>query len=163
MTGTRALVLLLIVAVPILGACARGVGADELPASGADVQIVELVGYQVYNPTGKWLGEVAGVLLELKTGEVGYVVLSYREPRVYGRAVMVTNPQRFIPIPWAWFTPGPEKHTLSLDAGEMTLIPAPYLGKAPVSLNAELAQAIDDYWQSVNGKGNQADCEAGPE
>jgi len=163
MTGTRALVLLMIVTVSILGACAGGVGADELPAPDANVRAVELVGYQVYNPSGKWLGEVASVLLELKTGEVGYLVLSYREPRVYGRAVMVTNPQHFIPIPWAWFTPGLEEHTLSLDADEMTLIPAPYLEKAPVSLKAELAQAIDDYWQSVDGKANQTGFEVGPE
>lgn len=163
MTGTKTLVLLLLVAVPILGACAGASAADERPAPGANVQAVQLVDYQVYSPTGKWLGEVAGVLLEPETGEIGYVVLFYREPRVYGRAVMVIDPRRFIPIPWAWFAMGPDEGTLSLDADEMTLIPALYLEKAPASLNAAQALAIDDYWQSVDDEGNQADFGSSPE
>ncbi len=150
----QVLTLLLLAALPILGACAGGSGTDEIPSPDADVQAIELDGDQVYNLTGKWLGEVAGVLLDPETGEVGYLVLSYREPRVYGRAVMVTDPRRFVPIPWALFTPGDGEDTLRLDADEMTLIPAPYLEKVPDSLSAAQASAIDDYWQSMGGGGN---------
>jgi len=154
MRGNDALALLLVAVLPILGACAEGTRADGLSTSDADVRTVELDGDQVYNLTGKWLGEVAGVLLDPETGEVGYLVLSYREPRVYGRAVMVTDPRRFVPIPWALFTPGDGEDTLRLDADEMTLIPAPHLKQAPDSLSAAQASAIDRYWQSMGGGGN---------
>lgn len=146
MTGTKAMVLLLLVVVPILGACRGVAAADELPVSGVEVTDVRLIGSQVYQSSGKWLGEVAGVVFKSDTGALDYLVLSYQEPWVYGRGLMATNPQRFVPIPWARFTPGPKEGTLSLDADEMTLIPAPYLERAPVSLNAAQALAIDDYW-----------------
>jgi len=154
MKGNKALALLLLVALPILGACAGGTRADGLSTSDADVRIIELDGDQVYNLTGKWLGEVAGVLLGPETGGIGYVVLSYREPRVYGRAVMVTDPKRFVPIPWAQFTPVAGEDILSLNADEMTLIPAPYLERAPDSLSAGQASAIDRYWQTMGSGGN---------
>lgn len=156
------LVLLLTVAASILGACAGGAPAVGLPPSGADVQAAQLVGYEVCNPAGQWLGKVARVLSDPETGEIAYVVLSYREPHVYGRAVMVVNPQRFLPIPWALFTPHPEERTLDLDADEMILIPAPYLDQAPASLTPEQAQAINSYWQSEGGEGSQPDFESGP-
>lgn len=162
MRKTGVLVLLMIVAVPILAACARGALVDERPATGADVRAVQRVGYEVRNPAGQWLGEVAGVLLDPETGEIGYVVLSYREPRVYGRAVMVVNPQWFLPIPWTLFRPNPTEGRLTLDADEMILIPAPYLEKAPAFLNAEQVQAIDDYWKSLDGEGNQPGFESSP-
>jgi sporulation protein YlmC with PRC-barrel domain len=156
------LVLLLIAVMPILGACKGALAVGEQSAADADAGGVQLIGYEVDNPAGKWLGEVAGVLMEPETGDVSYVVLSYREPWVEGLALMVTNPQRFVPVPWVLFTPGPEEDTLSLDADEMNLIPAPCLEKAPNALNAEQAQAIDAYWQSVHGKGRQADFETAP-
>ena len=102
------------------------------------------------NPAGQWLGTVARVLLGPQTGEIGYVVLLYREPHVYGRAVMVVNRQRFVPIPWTLFTPDPAEATLDLDADETILIPAPYLEKAPAFLNTAQGRAIDDYWQSID-------------
>lgn len=148
------LVLLMIVVAPMLGACAGESLPVELPAPGAEVQTVQLVGYEVHDPEGKWLGEVAGVLLDPETGEISYVVLSYREPGDYGRAVMVVNPQRFVPIPWALFTPDPEEGALDLDADEMILIPAPYVEKAPAFLEAEQVRAIDDYWRSVDDARN---------
>lgn len=162
MKGSIALVLLLIAVMPILGACRGALAAGEQPPADADAGGVQIVGYEVDTPTGKWLGEVTGVLLEPETGDVGYIVLSYREPWVEGLALMVTNPQRFIPVPWALFSPGPEEGTLCLDADEMTLIPAPSLEKSPDSLNVEQAQAIDAYWRSVQGKGRQADFETSP-
>lgn len=146
MTRTKAIVLLLLIVAPILGACRGDAAADGLSVSGVDVLDVPLTGCQVYHPTGKWLGEVAGVVLKPETGALGYLVLSYREPRVYGRALMITNPQRFVPIPWSRFTPGPKDGTLNLDVDEMALIPAPYLEKAPASLDAAQALAIDNYW-----------------
>ena len=91
------------------------------------------------------------MLLDPETGVIDYLVLSYREPRVYGRALMVTKPQRFIPIPWAQFAPVAGKDILGLDADEMSLIPAPYLEKVPDSLGAAQASAIDRYWQSMGG------------
>ena len=148
MTG-RAAILLLLIALLGVGACTPGSLANGLPAPGADLQIVELVGDEVYSLAGRWLGTVAGVLLDADTGGVRYVVLSYQEPGVYGWAVTITDPQRFVPIPWALFMPGDEDDTLHLDADEMTLIPAPYLEAAPDSLDTAQASAIDDYWRSV--------------
>ncbi len=163
MTGTKTLALLLLVAVPVLGACAGGPATGELPPPGADVRVTQFTGYEVNSSEGKWLGEVAGVLLNPETGETVYLVLFFREPGVYGRALMVRDPRRFIPIPWALFTPDPEGGTLSLDADEMTLMPAPYLKKAPASLSAAQAQVIDDYWRSVGGERDQPDFYSGPE
>lgn len=151
MTGFRSLTLLLIFTMPILGACARvSLAAAELPGASADVQAFPLAGAQVYSSTGRWLGEVAGVLQDTKTGELDYLVLSYREPRVYGKAAMVTNPQRFVPIPWTRFTADAGEASLNLDADEMILIPAPYLEKAPDSLSPAQASTIEAYWQSVD-------------
>lgn len=150
----EALALLLLAALPILGACVGDSVADEIPSGDDDVPTIEIDGDQVYNLTGKWLGEVAGVLLDPETGEVDYLVLSYREPGVYGRAVMVTDPRRFVPIPWALFTRGDREDILRLDADEMTLIPAPYLEKIPDALNPSQVCGIDQYWQSMDGGGN---------
>ena len=150
MTG-KMLTLLLLLAVPVLGACAESSAAADTPAPGTDARGVQFIGYDVYSLEGKWLGEVAGVLLDPETGVIDYLVLSYREPRVYGRAFMVTKPQRFIPIPWAQFAPVAGKDILGLDADEMSLIPAPYLEKVPDSLGAAQASAIDRYWQSMGG------------
>jgi sporulation protein YlmC with PRC-barrel domain len=157
------LVLLLTVATPILGACAGGSPAVALSPPAPDVRSVQLVGYEVHNSVGQWLGEVAGVLLDPETGDIAYVVLSYREPHVYGRAVMVVNPQRFLPIPWALFTPGPEAGTLGIKADETSLIPAPYLEQAPDSLSVKQAQAIDEFWRSANDERTHADFESAPE
>lgn len=157
---TKTLVLLFLIATPLLAACT---GASVAAGDDIDGQIAQLDGDQVYSAAGKWLGEVARVLLDVETGKVDYVVLSYREPRVYGRALMVIDPQRFIPIPWALFTAGPEQGTLSVCADEMTLLPAPYLKKAPADLDVASAAAIDDYWQSVGCGGNRANFESGLE
>lgn len=147
---SRALSLVLIVMMPLLAACVGTSAADGPAAPGSGTQAAEIVGYQVYSPDGKWLGKVARVLLHRETGEVDYVVLAYREPRVYGRAVMVTDPQRYVPIPWARFAPRPGKDSITLNADEMLLIPAPYLDRAPDSLAAEHAEAVDNYWRSLD-------------
>jgi len=148
MTVIKTLVLLLLVAVAILGACAGNSGVGDLPTPDTNLRSAQLVGYQVYGTEGKWLGEVSGVLLDPVTGKVAHLVLFFKEPRVYGRALMVMNPRRFIPIPWARFTSGPQDSSLSLDADEMVLIPAPYLDTAPAALNAAQVQTIDAYWLS---------------
>lgn len=150
----KILILLLLVAVLLLGACAGDAPAEDEPMSGANVRAIQFVGYQVYSPEGKWLGEVESVLLTPETGDISYLVLFFREPRAYGRALMVTDPRRFIPIPWERFTLAAREDTLRLDADEMSLIPAPYLEKAPDSLSTSQASAIDDYWRSAGGEGN---------
>jgi hypothetical protein len=154
MPRTKIMALLLMAAVPILAACA-GASAAAQPLSPDDgVEAIQLIGCDVNSLAGTWLGEVAGVLTDADTGEIDYVVLSFEEPRVYGIALMATDPRRFVPVPWAQFKPDPEGGALIADADEMSLIPAPYLEEAPASLNLEQAQAIDDYWQSLGDKGN---------
>lgn len=154
MTRIRGLVLFFLLAVPIVGVYAVASLAHEPAAPAARVQDVELIGYQVFSSTGTWLGEVDGVLTNASTGTIEYVVLSYRVPRVYGLALMVTDPRRYLPIPWRLFATLPDAEELAVDADEMALITAPYLVEDPESLSPETAHAIDHYWQAVAGAGD---------
>lgn len=162
MIGLKILVPLLLVAALTLGACAGGAATSGVSTSSAGVQAVQLVGCEVRNLAGTGLGEVAGVLSDPETGAIAYLVVRCQDPQIYGRALMVVDPQRFVPIPWGRFTPGATERILRLYTDETTLLAAPYLEKAPAVLDTTQTQAIDAYWQLPNGEENRPDLASGP-
>ncbi|MBN1314689.1 MAG: PRC-barrel domain-containing protein [Anaerolineales bacterium] len=149
----RAIILLFAIMI-VISACSHYTAANVLLQPGSDARIVQLVGYQVYCPNGEWVGEVSSLLSDSEKGEIVYIVLSYKEPLIYGRALMVIDPQRYLPIPWERFSLRRNERALNLDVDAVKLIPAPYFDKEPVLLDDTQEQTINDFWLSLNVKDN---------
>jgi sporulation protein YlmC with PRC-barrel domain len=144
----KLLVLLLIaVTAPILVACA-GLGANteaSLPQVGAGP--ARLSGYELDSPAGEKLGKVEEVLVDMDTGTVRYLLVSFKDPSVFDKVAMAMNSRRFIPIPWTLVTSGVRHGTLVLNAGDRELLQAPYLDGVTAVLSIKLEQQIDAYWK----------------
>jgi sporulation protein YlmC with PRC-barrel domain len=138
--------LLAVVATPVLCACSGITLGAETPSSDAGGRPARLRGIELDSPAGEKLGKVEDVLLDMETDTIRYVVVSFQDPSVYGKAAMAINREKLIPIPWPLLTTSSRPRTLVLGADVTRLAQAPYLRTIPASLSIGLERQIDSYW-----------------
>jgi hypothetical protein len=104
-------------------------------------------GDDVYNYEGERLGTIRQVMIDVRRGRVGYVVLSHGGLLGLG--------DRLFPIPWAALTIDPERACFLLDLTARELESAPDFGKSDWPDMSDLNWAttihafygLEPYWE----------------
>jgi hypothetical protein len=96
-------------------------------------------GTKVRRPNGETLGEIMRVMIEKKSGQVAYAVMSF------GGFLGIGSD--FYPLPWDRLTYNPRLDAYELDITEEQLRKAPKFSKgAAPNWSAEEGQRISDYY-----------------
>ncbi|MEO8848169.1 MAG: PRC-barrel domain-containing protein [Casimicrobiaceae bacterium] len=82
-----------------------------------------LIEDDVYDPTGKRMGEVEEIILDIRTGCARYVVLSFGGFMGIGR--------KHVAVPWSALTPDLDYHRCVLDVAALYLMSVPVVNEDP--------------------------------
>jgi hypothetical protein len=96
-------------------------------------------GTKVRRPNGETLGEIMRVMIDKKTGQVAYAVMSF------GGFLGIGSD--FYPLPWDRLTYNPRLDAYELDVSEEQLRKAPKFAKgAAADWSAEEGKRVSDYY-----------------
>jgi len=116
-------------------------GPDMRHGPGPELMGAEtLVGSDVYNPRGEDLGDIKEIMLDMRTGQVAYAVLSFGGFLGLGGKLFA--------VPWAALTLDTDNKRFSLDVTKDRLAGAPGFDKDkwPNMADAEWAKGIHAYY-----------------
>ncbi len=116
-------------------------GPDMRRGPGPDLMGAEtLIGNDVYNHKGEDLGEIKEIMLNVRTGKVGYAVLSFGGFLGMG--------EKFFAVPWTALTLDTENKRFVLNVEKDRLKNAPGFdkGKWPNMADESWAKEIDSYY-----------------
>lgn len=136
---------LLIVLIQPLSACAVTSEANNKGIPVVAITATELGDYLVMSRDGKVFGEATAVVVEVKKGQVTYLVLSV-DNSLSGKGAFLGPRVKLIPIPWDHVSPLPQNNQFILDVDQKTLERAPNFDRWPNTLTVEWDKEIRQYW-----------------
>ena len=103
-------------------------------------------GTSVYNRTGEKLGTIYNLMLDKRSGQVAYAVLSF------GGFLGIAS--SYHPLPWNQLTyePGRGGYVVDLTKEQLEGAPTYSASEAPRWNDPTYSRGIDDYYASVGGR-----------
>jgi len=117
--------------------------AVPVTSKSASFRSDELLGIDVRTPQDEALGSVEDLVMNPKTGEIAYLVVS--------RGGIFGFDEKYVPIPWADFKITPGASLLVLDTTKVAMNTAPQVSKdqfTPAGGFDQESQKVDAYWKA---------------
>jgi sporulation protein YlmC with PRC-barrel domain len=117
--------------------------AVSVTSKSASFRSDELLGTDVRTPQDEALGSVEDLVMNPKTGEIAYLVVS--------RGGIFGFDEKYVPIPWADFKITPGASLLVLDTTKAAMNTAPQVSKdqfTPAGGFGQESQKVDAYWKA---------------
>lgn len=109
-----------------------------------------LIGSQVFDREGTFVGVVQDVLINNETGAVGYISLKLKDLYLFGRANVLPYHSNLVILPWRWVRVNVNPDNgLSLKASLEALYAAPRLEPDRAGLPDRWNAKVDQYWAQV--------------
>jgi sporulation protein YlmC with PRC-barrel domain len=109
-----------------------------------------LIGSQVFDREGVFVGVVQDVLINNETGAVGYISLKLKDLYLFGQANVLPYHSNLVLLPWRWVRVNANPDNgLTLQASLETLYAAPRLEPGRAGLPDRWNANVDQYWAQV--------------
>jgi sporulation protein YlmC with PRC-barrel domain len=110
----------------------------------------DLIGSQVFDREGMFVGIVQDVLINNETGAVGYVSLKLKDLYLFGRANVLPYHSNVILLPWHWVRVNANPDNgLIIQASLQAIYAAPRLEPGRAGLPDRWNASVDQYWAQV--------------
>jgi sporulation protein YlmC with PRC-barrel domain len=135
-----------------LTACSGGLQPGQAilgqPANYSSAQ--DLIGSQVFDREGTFVGIVQDVLINHETGAVGYISLKLKDLYLFGRANVLPYHSNFVLLPWHWVRVNDNPDSgLTIQASLEAIYAAPRLEPDSAGLPDRWNANVDHYWAQV--------------
>jgi sporulation protein YlmC with PRC-barrel domain len=112
--------------------------------------VQDLIGSQVFDREGTFVGIVQDVLINNETGTVGYISLKLKDLYLFGRANVLPYHSNLVLLPWHWVRVNANPDNgLTIQASLEAIYAAPRLEPGRAGLPDRWNANIDRYWAQV--------------
>jgi len=108
-----------------------------------------LIGVKIHSTNGEVLGKVGDIVLDLESGNIQYIILSYEDLSTIDRAAWSGLSSELVPIPWVFIRGGEALDALTLTIDAQIIYAAPTLNPLSSTFDAEFDSRVRDYWSKI--------------
>jgi sporulation protein YlmC with PRC-barrel domain len=131
-----------------INSCVQATTTQAQPLSTpSEITSEGLVGYQVVSREGTAIGSVDGVVIDVESGEIEYVVVLIKDIYNFGKGATHGPQDHYLALPWSRLVVDAANRQVTVDAEASMVEDAPFFTEVPDTSIEGWDREVARYWE----------------